>query len=214
MSTLSENLVSLANKEYAKKKIALVKKIDARMARSIYVASTGLDYIGIIKDGGKYLSFEVKETEKDYLPMQNIADVQIDHIRRLEDFNAEVFLLVYFKNLEEWYLLYPTELEQILSLNPTAIPIRYFQAFGFKITNEHKYPDYLNPERIAFYGELRKGFPDWINIKKEKIVEHEQIKIDYTNTQVREERLKKALSRGLENASTRQQRINSYKNKP
>ena len=215
-ATYSEKMVSLSNKEYANKKIALIKKLDARVrsenGRVSYVSSTGLDYVGVLKNGGKFISFEVKETERDVFPIGNISSVQLERIKHLEEFNAEVFLLVYFSTLKEWYILYHSEIEQVLNLNPTVIPVRYFRAFGFSVPSENGIPDYLNPDRIFGYAELRKDYPSWIRTRIEKPLE--QIKTDrsiYLNPEERMKRIQKAFFRGCENAVSRQQRIDGYK---
>jgi recombination protein U len=170
--TQSEKLVNKSIKEYSNKNIALIKKINPIKTISrhgVYYKSAGLDYLGVLK-GGKFISFEVKETQKNYLPLENIRQTQIEIINRLDKYDAEVFLLVYFINSKhKWYLLYGKELINIIKLNPLSIPIRYFKAFGFIVPNMNrcKYPDFLNPERIAFHNEFQKEYPSWIDIRKD-----------------------------------------------
>lgn len=210
--TLSEGLVSQSNKYYLRSNKAKVKKIEpvVRMVggRAIHAASSGLDFEGIIQ-GGQFITFEVKETHGDKLPTANIRSSQSITAQRQMEFGVEPFLLVYFKDYNEWYYLSFEELEKILEADYVGIPIRFFRAFGLFvpfIDYSEKIPDYLHPEGYPTSNRLKEGFPDvWMGKKRQKRkVQSSEGPIDYTNKEAREARLKKAIQRGIKNAEKKE----------
>ena len=60
---------------------------------------------------GYYIDFEAKETQnKTSFPLSNIHSHQIDHLRSIEDHGGISFVLIYFKVLDEIYLLESNDL--------------------------------------------------------------------------------------------------------
>lgn len=219
--TLSEKLVSESNKYYLQKNKAKIKKIDAKVTivrgRAIFSRSTGLDFEGILQ-GGIFTTFEVKETEKEYIPIDNIRMSQSITAERQTEFGVEPFLLVYFKRIKEWYLISFNLITKVINEEYTSIPLRFFQAFGKmvpildrKIGNNYA-PNYLNPESHPLSNDLKKGYPKWMpKNKKNKSIKTEKIKIDHTDSESRKERIKKAIKRGTENARKREINVSVYK---
>jgi penicillin-binding protein-related factor A (putative recombinase) len=225
LQTHSEALVSLANRYYHRQGKCKIYKNDARIRQGMFVASRGLDFSGVL-EGGKYISFEVKETELDRLPIHNISIGQIDTMEREANMSENVFLLVCFRGKnqknenghrvsdDEWYLLDWDNMRVVVDLNVTSIPKRYFQAFGMLVPSSKGYPEYLSPEAYPTRNSLREGFPDWIHVRKDvdvdAIPEPVSLSKEYLDPEKRRARIMKAMSRGVESAKRHEEKVQIF----
>lgn len=210
--TVSENLIGKANKYYLHKNIAKIKKIEPRMrvvnGRAFYSSSTGLDFEGVLQ-GGKFITFEAKETEGDRIPVSNIRSSQCISAQRQMDFGVEPFLLMYFKDYDEWYYLSFNSLEEVLERDYISIPIRFFRAFGLSVPfldEKTRIPDYLRPEGHPLSNKLKEGYPGaWMGNRRKKKKEVVQDKINHTDFKERKKRIMEATEKGLDNAAKREE---------
>ena len=213
--TESEKLVQLANLHYRKKNRARIKKNDPHMRfvrgqGVIFSSSSGLDFSGI-KSDGHYVSFEVKETQRNSLHMQQISTVQLDTIEEETELKADTFLLVLFSKLNEWYRIGWYELNELLTFGATSIPLRYFRAFGMIVPAPRGFPEYLSAESYPTRNTLRKDFPEWLPTKRRqrKIVRSEPV--NYRDPDLRKKRIDRAMERGIRSALEREERDQAYK---
>ena len=218
LQTYSESLVSLANKYYHRQGKCKIYKNDAHIRQGMFVASRGLDFSGVL-EGGQYISFEVKETELNHLPIHNISMGQIDTIENEAHMSENVFLLVCFKSKikgqDEWFLLDWDNLRVLVDLEATSIPKRYFQAFGMLIPSSKGYPEYLSPEAYPTRNSLRDGFPDWIHVRGQKDfyeTKPEQVSMikEYLDPDKRRARIMKAMTKGIENAEKHEKTVQVF----
>jgi len=114
-----ENMINETNEFYLSNKIAVIHKkpIPIQIVKVDYPSRSGAvikeayykvpsttDYNGLYR--GKYIDFEAKETNnKTSFPLSNIHSHQIDHLISIEDNGGISFLLIFFKILDEIYLL-------------------------------------------------------------------------------------------------------------
>ncbi|NLY44752.1 MAG: Holliday junction resolvase [Tissierella sp.] len=106
--------VELANKQYERKRKALVQKISTpwtviRRGKQIVSAfpegKSTLDFRGTVFPGVS-VSFDCKETtDKRGLPLANIAEHQIDYIRQALLMGEASFILCYIKPLDQRYFI-------------------------------------------------------------------------------------------------------------
>lgn len=114
-----ENMINETNEYYLSHNIAIIHKkpIPIQIVKVDYPSRSGAvikeayykvpsttDYNGIYK--GKYIDFEAKETNnKTSFPLSNIHTHQINHLISIEEHKGISFLLIFFKILDEIYLL-------------------------------------------------------------------------------------------------------------
>ncbi len=76
----------------------------AKIVEAYYKTPSTTDFNGIYK--GKYIDFDCKETKsKTSIPLANIHDHQIKHLKNITDHGGIGFLIVYFKMHNEYYYL-------------------------------------------------------------------------------------------------------------
>lgn len=225
--TISEKLISEANKYYLRNRIATIRKNDPRRTqRGLFTSSTGLDFSGLVL-GGAYISFEVKETIHNYLLIDNIRFSQLNTMERESVFGSDPFLVVFFSRVNEWYRLDYLLLKNILELEEySKIPIRYFKAFGklipinqpinqeFHLGLQPGFPDYLNCESHPRSNELKKDFPKWMPKqveRKQEIIEQENIGKIYLDPNERKKRIIAASKRGIVSAKRREEAVDVFR---
>jgi penicillin-binding protein-related factor A (putative recombinase) len=213
--TESEKLVQLANRYYRRENLSRVKKNDPHMRfvrgqGVIFSGSSGLDFSGL-KTNGQYISFEVKEIRGNSLPMQKIRTVQFDTMESESKLGADTFLLVFFSEHGEWYRLTWDNLDELLELGATSIPIRYFRAFGMSVPAPRGFPEYLSPESYPGKNGLKKDYPTWLPTtrRQRKIVRYAPV--DHQDPEARKARIKKAMERGTKNALRKEEINQAYK---
>jgi len=85
-------------------KVDYPSRSGAVIKEAYYKIPSTTDYNGIYK--GQYIDFEAKETRnKTSFPLSNIHAHQIEHLQSIEDHGGISFVLLYFKVLDEIYLL-------------------------------------------------------------------------------------------------------------
>lgn len=107
-----EDLVEYSNKQYKAKGMALVQKISTpwtviRKGKKIVSAfpsgKSTLDFRGTIK-GGTSISFDCKETINEKgLPLENIADHQIEYMRAAIEVGEVTFIVVHMKATNRYF---------------------------------------------------------------------------------------------------------------
>lgn len=142
-----EKMINESNDYYRSHDIAIIHKkpIPIQIVKVDYPSRSGAvikeayykvpsttDYNGIYK--GIYIDFEAKETiNKTSFPMSNIHPHQIEHIHDIERHKGIAFLLVYFKTIDEIYLLeskYVHDFYKRSLLGRKSITISEFQEYG------------------------------------------------------------------------------------
>ncbi len=114
-----ENIINETNEFYLAHNIAVIHKkpIPIQIVKVDYPSRSGAvikeayykipsttDYNGIYR--GQYLDFEAKETaNKTSFPLSNLHDHQIEHLEKIIEHGGISFLLIYFKTLDQIYLL-------------------------------------------------------------------------------------------------------------
>ena len=123
-----ENMINETNEYYLSHNIAIIHKkpIPIQIVKVDYPSRSGAvikeayykipsttDYNGIYK--GKYIDFEAKETNnKTSFPLSNIHSHQIDHLMSIDEHKGISFLLIFFKVLDEIYLLETKHLKEFV----------------------------------------------------------------------------------------------------
>ena len=89
--------IQIVKVDYPSRSAAVIKE-------AYYKIPSTTDYNGIYK--GFYIDFEAKETQnKTSFPLSNIHPHQIEHLATIEEHGGISFLIVYFKLLDEIYIL-------------------------------------------------------------------------------------------------------------
>ena len=105
-----------------------------------------VDYIGTIS-GGHSIAFDAKETKGKSLPLKNIHEHQMQMMEDWHNFGATTFLIVYFKDLDEYFRL-PFEVLtecwwEAEEGGSKSIPIDTFRNHGVLINKNNGLLDYL-----------------------------------------------------------------------
>ncbi|SRR5690554_2349862 len=80
----------------------------AKITEAYYKTPSTTDFNGIYK--GHYIDFDAKETNsKTSMPLKNIHLHQIEHLRQVDQHGGIAFLIVHFKQYDEYYIL-PSEI--------------------------------------------------------------------------------------------------------
>src|SRR5690554_4213463 len=114
-----ESDIEITNQYYLDKKIAVIHKKPtpvqvvnvsyparnkAKIVEAYYKTPSTTDFNGIYK--GHYIDFDAKETKSaTSIPLKNIHQHQIDHLKAITEHGGIGFLIVYFKAHNEYYLL-------------------------------------------------------------------------------------------------------------
>ena len=149
-----ENLVNLANEKYLENDQAVIYKKPTpiqvvnydyntkRITDAYYKAASTLDYNGVYK--GYYIEFDAKNTNKNNLPLSNIASHQIKHIKNVIKHQGIVFLMIMINN--EIFILMGQDVIAFINNNQRkSIPYEYIKEKGYKVEyNYLKGVDYLH----------------------------------------------------------------------
>lgn len=114
-----ENDLAITNAYYLRENIAVIHKkptpvtvVDvnyparnkAKIVEAYYQTPSTTDFNGIYQ--GKYIDFDAKETNsKTSIPLSNIHNHQIEHLRSVDEHGGIAFLIVHFKQYNEYYYL-------------------------------------------------------------------------------------------------------------
>lgn len=76
----------------------------AKITEAYYKTPSTTDFNGIYK--GHYIDFDAKETNsKTSMPLKNIHLHQIEHLKQVDEHGGIAFLIVHFKQYDEYYIL-------------------------------------------------------------------------------------------------------------
>ena len=76
----------------------------AKIVEAYYKTPSTTDFNGVYK--GRYIDFDAKETNsKTSMPLKNIHMHQIQHLRQVASHGGIAFLIVHFKQFNEYYIL-------------------------------------------------------------------------------------------------------------
>ena len=116
---------------------------DAVIKEAHFIIPSTTDYNGVYN--GTYIDFEAKETRKNYFPLANIHNHQIEHLKKIKQCGGIGFIIVRFTVTNENYLLEIGKLEKFLNNNKRkSIPKEYFKKEGYLIKlGYNPYLDYL-----------------------------------------------------------------------
>lgn len=117
-----EKAIEQSNTIYKYKNMALVDKIatpvnfNTRTGKAFFSAKSTVDFIGC-DSNGRMIAFDAKEVAQKNLPHGNIADHQLEYLRRAHKLGADAFILVLFRftnecfkiNISDFYLHKHTE---------------------------------------------------------------------------------------------------------
>jgi len=148
-----ENLINMINEYYCENEIAIIYKKPTpiqvvkydyehnRITDAYYKSPSTLDYNGIYKS--YYIEFDAKNTNKSNLPLSNIADHQIRHIRKILKQDAIAFLIIMINT--ECYLLPGESLLAFIDKGERkSIPYDYIKTNGYQLNYSYlKGIDYI-----------------------------------------------------------------------
>ncbi len=110
-----EDLINKTNDKYKKDGLCIVQKvptpitpleIDSKkriITKAYFDEKSTVDYIGAVQ--GIPICFDAKETSHKRFPLQNIHAHQIEFMEQFEKHNGVAFLVIYFKEFNEYYYL-------------------------------------------------------------------------------------------------------------
>ncbi len=113
--SLLEELINRTNDKYNNDNLCIVQKIPTPITpleidnskrlitKAYFEEKSTVDYIGAVQ--GIPICFDAKETSHKRLPIQNIHQHQVDFMNSFEKQNGIAFLLVYFKEYDEYFYL-------------------------------------------------------------------------------------------------------------
>ena len=149
-----ENLINKANEFYLEKDIAVIYKKPTpiqvvkydydtkRIKDAYYMSESTLDYNGLYK--GYYIEFDAKNTNTNSLPLANIAEHQIKHLKKIIKHQGIGFLIIMIKN--EAYLLPGRRIIDFIdSSQRKSIPYDYIKENGYQLNiNYLRGIEYIN----------------------------------------------------------------------
>ena len=137
-----ENLINIACDLYLEKDIAIIHKKPTpiqvvtynydkkRITDAFYKSQSTLDYNGVYK--GYYIEFDAKNTNKGFLPINNISLHQIKHIKKIIEHNGICFLIIMIK--DECFLLDGNTLIKFINTTKRkSIPYDFLKENGYKL---------------------------------------------------------------------------------
>ncbi len=137
-----EMLVNMTNEKLLEDDIAVIYKKptpiqvtkynynNKRITDAYYQTQSTLDYNGLYK--GYYIEFDAKNTLQKSLPLSNIAEHQINHIKKIIKHNGIVFLLIMIEN--EIYVLDGIFVVDFINHEERkSIPYEYIKTNGIKV---------------------------------------------------------------------------------
>ncbi|NMA51146.1 MAG: Holliday junction resolvase RecU [Mollicutes bacterium] len=148
-----ENLVNIANELYLQKDLAIIYKKptpiqvitynynNKRITDAFYKSQSTLDYNGVYK--GFYIEFDAKNTNRSFLPINNISNHQLEHMEKIISHNGICFLLIMIQ--KECYLLEAQlVLDFVSNSERKSIPYDFIKMNGHNIKYDYlRGADYL-----------------------------------------------------------------------
>jgi recombination protein U len=158
---LFENSLNISNEYYRIHNIAFIYKkptpvqvvrVDypsrskAKIVEAYYKTPSTTDYNGIYR--GKYIDYEAKETNNLSFAFKHIFPHQIDHLTNVEKHGGIAFVIIYFKKLQEIYLIDIKVFNKLIVDGENgglkSIPVEVARTVGVLISQGYTPPiDYL-----------------------------------------------------------------------
>jgi recombination protein U len=118
----------------------------ARISEAYYRTPSTTDYNGIYR--GKYIDFEAKETHNLRFAFKHIFPHQIEHLTNISNHGGIGFVIIYFKKVEEIYLidiaLFNKLLQEGEKGGPKSISLEKARKLGVNVKQGYTPPiDYL-----------------------------------------------------------------------
>lgn len=144
---LFENNLNLTNEYYLSRDIALIYKkptpiqivrVDypqrskAKIVEAYYKIPSTTDYNGIYK--GKYIDYEAKETENLSFNFKHIFEHQINHLVKVKKHGGIAFVIIYFKKINEIYLIDIEQFVNEMKSDKKSIPIMRMKEIGYSVS--------------------------------------------------------------------------------
>ncbi len=107
-------------------KVDYSKREKTKITEAYFSKPSTTDYNGIYN--GMYIDFDVKETiNKTSIPINNILNHQIEHLKNIYENGGIAFLIIYFKMLDRYFILPYKDLAEFINQNDRkSIPVDYF----------------------------------------------------------------------------------------
>lgn len=140
-----EKLIDEANDHYRNLGLADIRKVPTpfkplklkgNLVTGHFMKPDWVDYVGVYR--GNAVCIEAKQTAGKSLPLANIHDQQFDFMESWYKNGAQVFLLVYFSESEDFYLLPYFNLKEakqrMVEGGRKSIAIDEFELWAYKVT--------------------------------------------------------------------------------
>lgn len=113
-STLEE-MVNMTNERYLEHGLALIEKIPTpikpikmgkekgTIALAYFEKKGSVDYIGVVQ--GIPVCFDAKETSKEFFPLKNIHEHQIDYMKAFQKQEGIAFVLISFTAVDRYFFV-------------------------------------------------------------------------------------------------------------
>ncbi len=114
------------------------------ITKAYFSVPSTTDYNGIYN--GKYIDFEAKQTNStNFFPLSQLHKHQLQHLQSVSNHGGISFLIIYFKKLEEIYIIFSDKLEILLNTNNVKIiSLQFLKEYGHKLKlGISPYVDYL-----------------------------------------------------------------------
>lgn len=137
----TEALVNKTIDWYKENKIAIFRKSFVPIAfqedANFFISGTAdIDYYGIYQ--GKYISFEVKETSKNYFLISNIKKHQIETLKEIFFHKGISFLLLNFLNGEnEIWIIFYSQIKKLIEKKIKQIKMSDVSKYGICVPVEY-----------------------------------------------------------------------------
>jgi recombination protein U len=109
----TETLINLVNDLYDRQGLAIITKIPTpikvlklhlgKIVEAFFEDKSTVDYNGMVQGYG--ICFDAKETDKDYLPLSNIHQHQVDYMNKYAHQKGYSFIICHFKQHGMFYLI-------------------------------------------------------------------------------------------------------------
>lgn len=149
-----ENRIAQTNNMYRHRNIALVTKVPTptavtrkggQLVGAKYTEKSIVDFVGIYHTG-QFIAFDTKECQQTSFPFKNVKKHQEDYLNDVKRLNGIAFILIFFRNFNELYLIHIDEYMKLKeSLGRKSIPYQWFRDNKEIIKTQNGYYfDYLN----------------------------------------------------------------------
>ncbi|WP_033160856.1 Holliday junction resolvase RecU [[Mycoplasma] collis] len=131
-----ENNVAIFHKKNLDVKFKDVGK-NKKIENGVIFKKSTVDYYGIYK--GKFVCFEAKSTNDNYLAWNNIKEHQFKYLKKIHQMGGIAFFIILFKNTDKFFLLF---VENLMNIKKIKIDLLFLKNNGYEL--EIHYPGILN----------------------------------------------------------------------